>query len=178
MANVNAPFGFLPISRGLGAGPIYTVPKIKASGTPAIYKGDVLTPTTTPGVIASTATATFCGVAVHGIATGIASTILIYPDERQRFIAQFDNVNGGLALADENLNVLILYGTPSVTDWAARNFVDRSAQSLSGTSKAVTNTHDIKIDCLHDITTNAYGDYAVAEVFFNKHFNMLQGAGI
>jgi hypothetical protein len=180
MPNVNSPFGFLPIARGHGAGAIVIQPKKKASATPAIYKGDVLAPTTTPGVIAATAAANYVGVAVHGVPTGIVPNpdLLVYTDERQRFIAQFDNVGGGLAAADENLNALILFGTPAVTDWTARNFVDRSAQSVSGASKATTNTHDVKLDGLNLRTGNEYGDFAVVELFFNRHFNMLQGAGI
>jgi hypothetical protein len=36
----------------------------------------------------------------------------------------------------------------------------------------------VKLDGLNLRTGNEYGDFAVVELFFNRHFNMLQGAGI
>jgi hypothetical protein len=178
MPNPNSPFGLLPTMRGHGGAAPYTTNRVKASGTPSIYKGDVLLNTATPGVIAATATGLFCGVAVHGIATGIAGEILIYDDERQKFYGQMDAVNGGFALADGNLNALLLYGTPAVTDFTARNFKDVSNQSISGASKATTATHDIRLDVLHPTPLNEHGDYAVVEVWFNKHQNTMQTVGI
>lgn len=177
MANVNSPFGLLPVERGYGGGALVTTERRKGSATPSIYKGDVLTATSSQTVIAATAAGDYIGVAVHGIRTLRTGVLLVYDNPQQRFLAQFDNVNGGFADGDGGNNVLMLFGTPSVTDWTLSYFADRSAQSLSGTSKATTNTHDIRVDKLHEVPSNDYGDYAVVECVFNRHFHKLQGTG-
>jgi hypothetical protein len=175
MPNVNTPFGLLPVDRGYGGGALVTQDRRKASGTPSIYRGDVVVPTSSQTIIAATAAADYIGVAVHGIRTGRTGTVTVYENPQQRFIAQIDNVGGGFADGDGGNNVLLLYGTPSVTDWTLSNFIDRSAQVLSGTSKATTNTHCIRMDKLHD--GSEYGDWAVVECVFNRHFHKLQGTG-
>lgn len=172
MPNVNGPFGFLPVDRGYGGAPVITASYAKASGTPSIYKGDVVTLNSSAQLAASTAAGNYHGVAQHGVRTGRAQQILIYPDHRQRYLAQVDT----FAVVDGGQNALISFDLPSVTDWTAQTFVDRSNMSLN--SKATTNTHDFKLDILHDGSLNEAGAYAVVECFFNRSFFALQGTGV
>lgn len=192
MTNVNRPMGLVPVGHRFGGIPnrlsAYTI----ASGlNQDLYSGDPVDMTGT-GRNITIATAgdnqpvvgVFAGVRyvdsngeqqfrprwpAATVATDIEA--LVYDDPGMIFMAQVDDT-AGLAEADVGLNANLVAGS-------GNNFTGRSAWQIDQTGMASTITFQVRILGLARTPGNAYGQYAKALCFINRHrLNAQPSAGV
>lgn len=171
MANVNNPYGFLPIGRTHGGG----VPRLskfsKAAGyAVAMYPGDIVhrvadntieSNSFTPG------TTLVSGVNMSYAAASTASDHLVVTAPDALFEAQDDGAGSvGIVVADLGLNTNAVVGAPGAAGVLAR----KSAHQIGVAAKAVTATLDLHlIEHVADPTNDVTAPNARVIVQFNKH---------
>lgn len=188
MANVNAPFGFRPVSRAGGA-PFsvteYAKPATdanaifmfdllkKVSGGPALPESSAwLLPAVQTGYQGTPGTTLWQGVAMN---YGAASTLTVHNVIDQPDVIFLSQCKTGTVIATgthvgRNANMS--------TTTAGSTTTKQSGMAVDGATIATTSTLDLRIVRVAMISPNAEGDSAILEVTINKHELGLQTAGI
>ena len=181
MANVNSPFGFKPLMRGIAGGPasVLQVNKLVGYGT-ALFIGDPVCkvgsgtksyPTVSAAITPGT-TPVFGVNLIYGAASK-ATDHLIIPATGQVFLVQC-NGTANLAASNINNNANMASGTGSSVTLLSGWVLDTNTFNT-------TNTLDLKIVQMFQGTQtgqdNALGQYARVEVIFNNTAEREQVAG-
>lgn len=161
MPNTARPEGFKPVLREEGGGVASPRYYTKASGSPTIFKGDLVLAVDTGGIIAATATGLFAGVALTPGVTGKVNRVGCIIDPNMLYTAQ-GNGAGTLARADVWLNINATFTTGN-----AESLISKMA--LAEDSKATTNSLDAAIVDFLDEIGNDEGPLAHVVVMFRKH---------
>jgi hypothetical protein len=187
MANANTPFGLKPArnarsGRETGGLEMFYVP---ASDGTALYIGDPVIKNGSAdgagiaGVVRAAATGAITGVVMGFVPDGVtdqagyraastAAYVLVSTDPAEAFIIQ---ENAGIAAADVGLNANLATGTGNA-------YSKRSGFVLDATTKATTNTLQLKILGLAPIPGNDFGAYNKLLVTINNTTEAASSAGV
>ena len=192
MANVNAPFGFRPLSR-IGGTPFsltrYGTP---ASDGQAIFRGDILAkaaagvldpePSSTvyaPGCIScysgsapAVGTGPWLGVAADYGAASTLSMHHVYDEPDTIFLAQGKTGTTFSTASHVGKNANISLTT------AGSTATKQSGMAVDGAGIATTSSLDLRLRSISMIVPNAEGDSAIFEVTINNHLFGNKTAGV
>jgi hypothetical protein len=192
MPNINAPAGLVP-SRGVNSQVVTGGPRMyshAAADATALFIGDpvkisgtasTINGITTPDVIRAATGDVICGVVVginpvsrDTLLYGVASTAYqVFVDDDPNSLFEIQDVNSGTALvaADVGLNANFVVA-------AGNTFTGKSGVTLDNTTKATTNTLDLK---LVDLVNRADIDNTQSPLRFlvriNRHLHANQVSG-
>lgn len=160
MPNPNAPFGAIPV-RKLDGGNIVASKYTLASGQVA-YRGDFLTLGAAGTVSVATAGAELIGVAAEYVdATGGAKSILVYDDPSIVFAVRAGSTTA-INSDDVGINANIGAGAGNTATKISGHYLDAS-------TKATTNTLNLRVLGLLERPDNDWGTYAIVECLINTH---------
>ena len=155
MANVDAPFGFLPVEDE-GGGGFYTRTYIKAAAdATAVGINDLVDPTGAADTIAqAVAGGPFMGVSrSYGAASTLTSHPVIKLTASMVLVAQEDSDGGAIAAASEALNTDPIVAAASAT-------TGLSAMEIDSSTAATTSTLGARLLRLYPSPDNAQGNQA------------------
>lgn len=183
MANVNSPFGFRPVIR-LGGAPFSIQEYGKAAtNSYTIFMGDMVMkvtgadplpesiqaqgynlPTIQTGYQGTVGTTLWQGVSLNYGALSTATVHAVADEIDCIFICQCDAGNSmtTASYVGKNANINITGNTGSLV-------TKLSGMQVNTTTIATTNTFDLKVTRIAQISPNAEGTNAIVEVLINKH---------
>jgi hypothetical protein len=173
MANNDFAHGLMPLQTCLNGGTpkVQYFTKAVGYGT-AIFQHDAVNQVADGSIEASATpgTTSYSGVALNYGAPSTATTHAVIVNPDALFEAQEDG-SGTFAAADKGLlaNLALTAGNAQTK---------QSKHEISGTSKAVTATLDVRLLELFAVPNNEYGANARVVVMFNKHRMNPSVAGI
>lgn len=172
MANVDNPFGLIPLMYTLGGGPPIINRFDKAVGyATAIFRGDAVNRVADNSIEASATPGTtlYSGVSLdHGAASKATEHLVIVSPDAV-FIAQDEGT--GVVVADLGLNANLVLNAGNATTL-------QSGHEINGATKAVTATLDVKLLNLLRVPNNEAGAFARIQIIFNKHRMHAAVAGV
>lgn len=180
MANVNAPFGFLPLMRTYSgaAGSVIAAHKLVGYGT-ALFVGDAVChaasgtkPTPAIDAAITPGTTPVLGVnMIHGAVSTATDHLIVEVGGGAVFVVQGDGTGATFlvgASLSKNANMALTAGNTATK---------RSKHQLSETSLATTAGLDLRVRKLWESPDNVLGQYARVEVTFNNVSNADSKAG-
>ena len=169
MANVDNPYGFIPIGRTHEGGMIRLSPMKKAASyAVAMYRGDIVHRVADGTIESNSFTPGTTLISGVNMSYGAASTLTehqVVTSLTALFEAQNDGSGAGILEADMGLNCNVTVAAPDAAGAAAR----KSAHEIAASTKAVTATLDVHLlEAVAD-PKNEAGAFARTVVVFNKH---------
>lgn len=180
MANINAPFGLLPLVRSQSGGCAQANPYKKLVGTATIiYRNDCVRPLAAGDITAGGTPGTdlWLGVALNYGPASTATDHMVIDDPEALFACQDDGQSSGILEVDQRLNANLLFT-------AGDALTQVSKHGINASTKATTGTLDVKlIRKAYDfsppgINRHEWGQFAVMEITFNQHVMKKAGAGV
>lgn len=180
MANINAPFGLLPIVRNQGGGCAQANQYNKLVGTATIiYQHDCVRPLASGDITAGGTPGTdlWLGVALNYGPASTATTHLVIDDPDALFACQDDGSSSGVLEVDQRLNANLLFT-------AGDALTQTSKHGINSSTKATTASLDVKLlrkayeFSPVGINRHEWGQYSVMEITFNQHVYKKAGAGV